>query len=44
VAEEHLRQPVIARLEIGEHTPSLTTLAKLTSYTGSEFPSLSPAT
>ncbi|GAA2605880.1 helix-turn-helix domain-containing protein [Paractinoplanes durhamensis] len=32
-----LKQPVIARLETGEHPPSLMTLAKLTRATGLEF-------
>lgn len=32
-----LQQPAIARLEIGEGTPSLSTLAKLSRATGLEF-------
>jgi DNA-binding XRE family transcriptional regulator len=32
-----LKQPAIARLEIGENPPSLTTLAKLSATTGLEF-------
>jgi DNA-binding XRE family transcriptional regulator len=32
-----LKQPAIARLEIGEQPPSLTTLAKLSATTGLEF-------
>ena len=32
-----LKQPAIARLEVGEQPPSLTTLAKLSATTGLEF-------
>jgi ribosome-binding protein aMBF1 (putative translation factor) len=35
--ETGITQPAIARLESGEHTPSLSTLVKLTTHTGMQF-------